>query len=80
MRTRLLVGLSTVLAVVGGSAAAAFATPYDPTSDVTSLGTSAASTMGPIIVALAGAILGLAVLSWGIRAVFRAISSGGRHV
>jgi type IV secretory pathway VirB2 component (pilin) len=58
----------------------AVTTPYDPTSDVTTLAGNAATTMGPIIVAVAGAIVGLAILSWGLRAVFRAIRSGGQHV
>jgi hypothetical protein len=63
--------------VLGG---AAFAVPYDPTTDVGTLATNAVTTMGPIVVALAGAVLGLAILAWALRAVFRMIGSGGRHI
>lgn len=74
------VAVATVVLTLLGTAGAAFAVPYDPTSDVTTLAGNAVSTMGPIVVALAGAVVGLAILAWGLRAVFRMIGSGGRHV
>jgi hypothetical protein len=75
-----LVGVGTVVGVILGAVGVAGATTYDPTADLTTLAGNAVSTMGPVIVALAGAVVGIAILSWGLRAVFRMISSGGKHV
>lgn len=72
--------LAVFSAVILGAAGVATAVPYNPTTDVTSLADNAVSTMGPIVVALAGAVIGLAILAWGLRAVFRMVGSGGRHL
>jgi hypothetical protein len=67
------IGTSTLV----GAAGVASAATYDPTSDVTNFAQSAASTAGPLVVIVAGAFIGLALLFWGVRAVYRFIS--GRH-
>jgi hypothetical protein len=68
--------VSAVLAL----AAPAFAVPYDPTSDVTGAAATATSTMAPLVVAVGVGFIGLAVAVWAIRAVLRAIKSGGSRV
>ena len=72
--------VAVVLATLLAAGGSAFALPYNPTTDVTTLAGNAVTTMGPIVVALAGAVVGLAILAWGLRSVFRMIGSGGRHI
>jgi hypothetical protein len=60
-----------------GAAGVASAATYDPTSDLTTFASTAGTTAGPLVVIVAGAFIGLALLFWGVRAVYRFIS--GRH-
>lgn len=53
---------------------------FDPADATTSMATDAASTMGPIILALGAAVVGLAIAAWGVRAVLGTIRKGGKNV
>lgn len=77
-----IVALGTlVLGILGfAGVAGAQAAPPDPTAEVTTLTTTAAGDLFPIIVAVATGVLALAVLMFGVRMVFRAVASGGRSV
>lgn len=77
---KLYVATGLVIAAVVGGAASAFAVPFDATTAATTMAGTAVDAMGPAIIAIAGAFVVLAVASWAVRAVFRAIGSGGRHV
>lgn len=59
--------VASVVAVASGIASA---TPYDPTTPLTTFASSVTSTAAPIILALAGALIALAVVFWGVRWVF----------
>ncbi|HLN41281.1 MAG TPA: hypothetical protein VK215_02440 [Acidimicrobiales bacterium] len=69
------VGVALVLGSVVGFIAPAFATTYDPTSDLTNLANNVASTAGPLIAVVAGALVGLALLFWGFRVAFGMLGS-----
>ena len=77
-RTRALM-LAPVLMAFGLLATAdiAGATSLDPTTDVTTFATSSISQLYPIVLAVAGAIVALLVLQWGVRKVLGILR--GRH-
>jgi hypothetical protein len=62
---------AAALAVVTvlGIASPSFATSLDPTTDVTTFATSAISQLYPIVLAVAGAMVALLVLRWGVKKV-----------
>jgi len=74
-QTKVAVGLSLVAGLVTGLVGIASATTYDPTSDITSLANNVASTAGPLIAVVAGALVGLALLFWGFRVAFGMLGS-----
>lgn len=65
------IALGAFLTVLSGYASA-------QATDVSSFVDDATTSMTPIILAVAGGLLTLAVLNWGIRVVFRAIRGGGK--
>ncbi len=58
------------LAGVLGLSGVAGATTYDPTASLTSFADTFGTTLGPIVLAVAGAVVGIAILFWGIKFVF----------
>lgn len=73
--------------LAGGGVVAAFmlassagATNYDPTSNLTTLASSAGNTMGPIVIAVVTAVIGIAVLFWGVRFILHFVSRGRARV
>lgn len=74
------VGVLVAALAIVGSAQAALAQAFDPEAEVTTLAGTAVNTMGPIVIALATAVIGLAILAWALRKVFRLIRSGGSSV
>lgn len=72
--------IAAVAMVAGGLSvpALAGATTYDPTSDSTALANGAGTLAGPVIVAVATALIGLVVLLWAVRFVY-GLLRGGRH-
>lgn len=70
-----LVGLVTLI-VVGGAGLAG-ATPIDPVAESTGLVTDGVGELGPVIVAIAGAGLGLLVLIMGLRMAYGVVKSRG---
>lgn len=64
--------------ILAAASAASAQTAFEPATEVTGMATDAVSTMGPIILALGAAVVGLAIASWGVRAVLRTIRSGGK--
>lgn len=64
--------------VLLAATAAGAQSAFDPAEATTSMATDAVGTMGPIILALGAAVVGLAIAGWGVRAVLRTIRSGGR--
>lgn len=71
-------GILAVPALIVTAATAASAQAFDPAASTTAMATDAVSTMGPIVLALGGAVVGLAIAGWGVRAVLRTIRSGGK--
>jgi uncharacterized protein HemY len=68
---------STVIAFIAMTGAA-FATAPDPAADTnTLLGTQVTSLYG-MILAIAGAVVVLFLLRWGVKTVLSIVSSGGR--
>lgn len=65
------------LVMLAASAASA-QSAFDPAGETTGMATDAVATQGPIILALGAAVVGLAIASWGVRAVLRTIRSGGK--
>lgn len=82
MLRKLMLRASVGAVVVAGSVLAwsgiAGAVPYNPTTSLTSFATGAGTLAGPIIVAVAVSLIGLAVLFWGVRFVYGLLTSGGR--
>jgi 2-keto-3-deoxy-6-phosphogluconate aldolase len=68
--------LSTAIIATVAATGAAFAT--DPTSPQELAGT-AATNLTPIVLGVAAALIALAGIAWGVRMVFRAVSSGGKR-
>lgn len=69
-------GMAVAAAVIA-VAVPSFATTYDPTSDLTNLANSAGTQLGPIVVAVVTAFLGVFILFWGVRYITSRL--GGRH-
>lgn len=59
--------------VVLGVASPAFAVTPNPTTDVTSFATTSISQLYPIVLAVAGAMVTLLVLRWGVKKVLSVI-------
>lgn len=53
---------------------------FDPASSVLDMVTDAVATQGPIVLAVGGAVVGLAIAGWGVRTVIRTIGRGGKSV
>lgn len=68
---------SIVLASVLGFVSVAGATPT-PTEQVTTMATDAAGDLTPIILAVGGALVGVAVIRFGVRWVLSSVGRGGR--
>lgn len=68
---------SIVLASLVGFTGVASATPT-PTEQVTTMATDAAADLTPIILGVAGALVGVAVIRFGARWVLSSIGRGGR--
>jgi hypothetical protein len=66
---RVATSLGLVVAVVVGSAGVSSAASADPTTDVTTFAASSISQLYPIVLAVAGAVVSLLVLMWGVRKV-----------
>jgi hypothetical protein len=66
---RVVSAVGIFLAVIVGFAAPSFAASVDPTADVTTFATSAISQLYPIVLAVAGAMVALLVLRWGVSKV-----------
>jgi len=76
-RIALIFALVAAFAVM---AVPAFAQTLDPLSEVTTLTGTAVDALGPIMIAVATAAIGLAVLWFGIKFVYKLVRSGGRSV
>ena len=64
------ISVAAVLAAVGIVVApvASYASgPYDPTSDLTTLATNTGTSLGPIVVAVVAALIGIFILMWGVH-------------
>jgi hypothetical protein len=68
--TKVAVAIAAVPAIVVGLAAASGATAYDPTSALTSFASTATSTAAPIVLAVAGSLIALAIVFWAVGYVF----------
>jgi hypothetical protein len=76
-------GAVALAGAVGGSLASAgmaSATTYDPTSSLTSLADTTGTQMGPIVIAVIGGMIGVALLFWGGRFVWGVASKGRAHI
>lgn len=69
-----LAAIATVASVVG-FAGIAGATAYDPTSALTTFANGFGTSLGPIVLAVAGAVVGIVILFWGVRFVFGLVHS-----
>jgi hypothetical protein len=67
-------GVAGALAL--GAPAFALGTEYDPTGSLKDFANTAGNTAGPIVVAVASAMVGLVLLFWGIRFVFGLVRHG----
>ena len=63
-------GVIAVIGMVAAVAGVAGAATYDPTSGLTTFAGTVGTTAGPIVLAVAGALIGLALLFWGVRYAF----------
>lgn len=70
--------LGVVAATIVGGAAVALAEPPTPAEQVGSMATTAVGDLTPIILAVGAALVGVAVIRFGVRWVLGAISNGGR--
>lgn len=68
--------IATVILSSVGMASVASATAYSPTTDATALGDSAGTMLGPVVVAVFGAVLGVLILFWAVKFVRRLIGGG----
>jgi hypothetical protein len=75
-----LAAIGTVAAaiVIGAQAAFAQTDPLDPVAEVTDLATTGLASVAPILLAVAGIVVGLAALRFGISFVLRMVNSGGK--
>lgn len=76
-KTAALVGIPSASMALVGVAAAEDPQPFDPTTEVTSLATSALGQVGPMILAVAAVAVGVALARFGARYVIRLVRSGG---
>ncbi len=72
------VAVAMIAGFLTGGALLAGATSYDPTSDLTNLANSTGSQLGPIVVAVVTALIGIVILFWGVRFVMGLVHRGGR--
>lgn len=72
-----LLSVSILAASVLGFAGVAAAEPT-PTDQVTTMATDAAADLTPIILAVGGALVGVAVIRFGVRWVLSSVGRGGR--
>ena len=77
MRTLVAAACVTSVGLVAGMVGIASATPYDPTSDLTTLASNTGSSLGPVVVAVATALIGIVILFWGVKFVYGLIDK--RH-
>jgi uncharacterized membrane-anchored protein len=66
---RMVVAVGAFVVGLVGFAVPSFAASVDPTADVTTFATSAISQLYPIVLAVAGAMVALLVLRWGVSKV-----------
>lgn len=66
-----------VAAIAAGTMAGATGS-YDPTSGLTTFANTVGTTAGPIVIAVASALVGLALLFWGIKFAFSFIGTRAR--
>jgi hypothetical protein len=76
-KAQILMATATVLGVLG-FAGLAGAVPYDPTSGLTTFATGFGSQLGPIVLAVAGAVVGIVILFWGVKFVFGLVHARAR--
>ena len=74
---KLVAFVGTVLTALSFPAIAGATSP-DPTASVTTLAAAAVTGIFPIMIAVATAAIGIAVLWFGVRKVFQTIRSGGQ--
>lgn len=77
MRNKISAGVVAVVGIVLFTASGAWATP-STADQVTSMATTAFGEATPIVIAVAGAAVALAVALFGSRLVLRAIRGGGK--
>lgn len=53
--------------------------PYDPSAGLTDFSTAVGNQAGPIVIAVATALVGLVLLFWGVRFVFGLVRGGVSH-
>lgn len=75
-----IIAVGTLVTATLGFAGAAFAQEDPPsvTEQVTTMATSGATQMVPVIIAVGAAFVAVAVATWGVRKVLSALRSGGR--
>lgn len=78
MRNKIGAAVLLVSVTVLGWAGAAFATPPSNADQIETMATGAFAEATPIVLAVAGAAVALAVVLFGSRLVLRAIKGGGR--
>lgn len=77
MLNKYTVGLVAAVATLALGTGIASAQAYDPTTEATSMATSAASSMGPLVFAVLGAFVVVALAFWAARFVLRTVKKGG---
>lgn len=77
MKNKLAAAVGVVVFTVLGVAGVAGATP-NVTDQITTLATNGFASAVPILLAVAGAAIGLAAAMFGVRKVLGAVKSGGR--